>query len=101
MTDQATSTTAAEGRPFERRVRRPLGQAVRVSEPGERYHGTLGIVCEHVPAFGTVLYRVAAQRVREYGREEKREGWTCLFFPDQLRTQAHNAQAQPRAEAQP
>lgn len=81
-------TLPAVGTPVEPSVRRPIGQPVRVAEFGERFYGTRGTICEHVPGFGVALYRVAATRVREYGIETKRNGWSCLFFNDQLRTQA-------------
>lgn len=68
-----------------RRGRRPLGQLVRVADTGDRYSGTSGTVSEHVVGFGTVMYRLSASRVREYGRERAVEGWACLFFPNQLR----------------
>lgn len=74
-----------------RAARRPLGQAVRVADTGDRYHGTRGVVIEHYPAFGTVLYRVAAERVCEYGADDRRDGWAGLFFADQLRAQAPKA----------
>ena len=83
MTQQAT--TAAEGRPFKRRVKYPRGTAVRVADTRDRYHDTHGKVTEHVQALGTTIYRVAAERVCEHGHEHVRENWACLFFPGQLR----------------
>lgn len=69
-------------------VRRCIGQHVRVTEVGDRYHGTIGVVCALVPAFGTVLYRVKTDRVADYGEMRNAGGWECLFFPDQLRAAA-------------
>ncbi len=69
-------------------ARRPIGQRVRVSDGG-RYHGTRGTIRDHVQAFGTVLYRVAAETYLEYGQSVAAPaGWTCLCFPGDVRTLA-------------
>ena len=67
---------------------RRMGQRVRVAEVGDRHHGTIGVVCAIVPAFGTILYRVQTDRVKDYGEMRNVRGWECLFFPDQLRAAA-------------
>lgn len=78
-----TSSSAVRA---QRRAKRHVGQRVRVTEVGDRYHRTIGEVVELVPAFGTVLYRVSSKLVIEYGRQQNQDGWSCLFFPDQLRS---------------
>lgn len=81
-----------------KRARRSIGDHVQVSEAGERFNRTKGFVSEVVPAFGTILYKVKANRIFEYGQERVVENWECLFFADQLRA-AHQAQPSQKSKS--